>query len=401
MTPAAEMFVFGATHVGIRLAEKLVAESRRVTLIDPAPIPPRATGWSRVCSDFAVPEDIGGARVVYVVTDQDKLNIRLALAVRRASKTVPIVITLTQSPLGEKLTWHLDNFAFVNPPELAAGGFVEAVYAPLAPTGRTPSAPHAPRAAPESDVRERWHPDPLILRAALIIGAIGAGATWYFHVAEHLRWIDAVYFVVTMMATVGFGDISLRDSSTLSKLVGVAVMIASVANTAVIIALITDSLLKKRLVLSFGRRRVHHRNHIIVAGIGSVGLRVVEHLRARGETVVAIDSHENGRYLSAIYAKRLPAIIGDARTKRTLRDAGILHAKALLSVTNDDLSNLEIGLNAKLLHPELRVVLRIFDQDLAQSLREQLDINFAFSMSAIAAEVLAKFADTPPIGAKS
>ena len=34
----------------------------------------------------------------------------------------------------------------------------------------------------------------------------------------------------------------------------------------------------------------------------------------------------------------------------------------------------------------------------AQSLREQLDIHFAFSMSAIAAEVLAKFADSPPGG---
>jgi Trk K+ transport system NAD-binding subunit len=173
-------------------------------------------------------------------------------------------------------------------------------------------------------------------------------------------------------------------------------MIGSVATTAVIFALITDSLLRKRLVLSFGSRRIRASGHIVVAGIGSVGLRVVEQLRARGESVVVIDSHENGRYLPAIYAKRLPAIIGDARLERTLRAAGLARAKALLSVTNDDLANLEIGLNAKLLRPDMRVVLRIFDQELAQSLREQLDIHFAFSMSAIAAEVLAKFAESPP-----
>jgi Trk K+ transport system NAD-binding subunit len=393
MNPAREVVIFGATHVGVRLAERLVGDGRRVCLIDRAAVPSRAPAWEQISSDFAVPPDIGAARVVYVVTDEDKLNIRLALAIRRVSRPVPVVITLKQSRLGEKLARHLENFAFINPPELAAAHFVDAIDAPR-PAGADES--RAVPAPAEPEVRERWQPDPLILRAVMVILAIGALATGYFHVAEKLRWIDSLYFVVTMMATVGFGDISLKDSSTLSKLVGVAVMIASVVNTAVIFALITDSLLKKRLVLSFGRRRIAQTGHIVVAGVGSVGLRVVEQLRARGESVVVIDSQENGRYLPAIYAKRLPAIIGDARLERTLRDAGLARAKALLSVTSDDLANLEIGLNAKSVNPDMRVVLRIFDQELAQSLREQLDIHFAFSMSAIAAEVLAKFAESPP-----
>ncbi len=391
--PAPDVFIFGATHVGIRLAERLTAQARRVCVLDRGAAPIPARPWDHVCCDFAVLPDLAAARVVYVVTDEDKLNIRLALAVRRANRAVPVVITLTQSRLGEKLARHLENFAFINPPELAAGRFVEAIYA-AKPTDT--ASPRVDLLPPNPEARERWHPDPLILRAVAVLVSIGFLATCYFHGAEHLRWIDALYFVVTMMATVGFGDISLRDSTTLSKLVGVGVMIASVANTAVIFALMTDSLLRKRLVLSFGRRRIRLSDHIVVAGIGSVGLRVVEHLRARGESVVVIDRHENGRYLPAIYAQRLPAIIGDARTERTLRDAGLARAKALLSVTNDDLANLEIGLNAKLLRPEMRVVLRIFDQELAQSLREQLDIHFAFSMSAIAAEVLVKFAASPP-----
>lgn len=395
MNPAADIVIFGATHAGIRLAERLGERPGRVRLIDPAPDTAGvARRLDRVCGDFAVPDDIGRARVVYVLTDEDKVNIRIALAIRRVSPSVPIVITLTQSRLGEKLARQLKNFAFINPPELAAERFVEAVYAPR------PAAPAAEPVAPappdEVGGREGWQLDPLVLRAVAVIALIGTLGTCYFHVAEHLRWIDAVYFVVTMMTTVGFGDISLRDSSTLSKLVGVCVMIASVVNTAVIFALVTDSLLKKRLVLSFGRRRVRLSGHVVVAGIGSVGLRVVEELLARGESVVVIDHREQGRYLPAIYARRLPAIIGDARSERTLRDAGLLRAKALLSVTNDDLANLEIGLNAKALHPAMRVVLRIYDQELAQSLREQLDVHFAFSTSAVAAEVLAKFVDAPP-----
>lgn len=99
--------------------------------------------------------------------------------------------------------------------------------------------------------------------------------------------------------------------------------------------------------------------------------------------------------MPTVYAKRIPTEIGDAKQERVLRDAGLSRAKALLSMTNDDLTNLKVGLNAKLLNPNLRVVLRIYDQVLAQSLDERLDIHFAFIMSSIAAGVLSKFAEKP------
>ena len=93
--------------------------------------------------------------------------------------------------------------------------------------------------------------------------------------------------------------------------------------------------------------------------------------------------------MPTILALRVPVIIGDAKLERTLRDAGLERAKALISVTSDDLTNLEIGLNAKSLNPDARVVLRIYDHLLAQTLDQQLDLHFALSTSAIAAEALA------------
>ena len=390
-TPAApEIIIFGATHVGIKLAHRLAGQSGHVVLIDrSASAPETPTGWEYRCGDLTTPPELDRARVVYAVTDEDKLNIRIALAVRSVCPTVPVVITLVQSRLGKKLARHLEHFSFISPPELAAQKFVDAVYAPKP---RSSAAVLPLTVLPEPDLNASWKIDPLILRALGVIGAMAVLASVYFHYAEQLPWVDAVYFVVTVMTTVGFGDISLRSSTILSKVVGIVLMIASVTNTAVIFALITDTLLKHRLALLFGRRRVKQSDHVLVVGIGSVGLKVVEELLKRGESVVAIDEQANGRYLPAVYAKRVPTIIGDAKFERTLRDAGLTSAKALVSVTNDDLTNLEIGLNAKLLNPEMRVVLRIYDPLLAQSLHEHLDIHFALSMSSIAAEVLAELA---------
>jgi Trk K+ transport system NAD-binding subunit len=384
-----EIIIFGATHIGIKLANRLAKEGR-VLLIDralDAPEPP--AGWEYVCGDLTAPDNVDRARVVFAVTDEDKLNIRIALEIRNASASVPIIITLVQSRLGRKLSRHLEHFAFVSPPELAARKFVDAVYAP----SMSASVPRAQARGPDTDEGAPSRIDPLIIRAIGAVAVVALLSAIYFHYSEQLSWVNSFYFVVTTMTTVGFGDISLRESGSVSKIVGIILMLTSVTSAAIIFALITDSLLKQRLALVFGRRRVKLSDHVLVVGMGSVGLKVVEELLNRGETVVAIEEKANGRYLPAIYAKRIPTVIGDAKLERILRDGCLTTARALVSVTNDDLTNLEIGLNAKALNPGARVVLRIYDQVLAQSLHERLDIHFAVSMSSVAAEELARLVD--------
>jgi Trk K+ transport system NAD-binding subunit len=385
-----QYIIFGATHIGIKLARLLVAKGARVRVLDRAaqPVEPPA-GWEYASSDFTAPDYVKDARAVYVVTEQESLNIRIALAVRSLSAQVEVIITLEQSRLGRKLARHLDRFSYLSPSELAAKQFVDCLDSP--PPGQA-----APSAAQSQEDEESSLPrkiDPLVGYAVSAVGAMVCLATIYFHYAENLSWIDSLYFVVTLMATVGFGDINLRESSDLSKMIGVGLMIASVTSTAILFALVTDSLLRHRLSLAFGRRKIRDRNHVIVVGIGAVGFHVVEELIRRREKVVIVDDNPNGRFMPAIYAQGVRSIMGDARVERTLRDAGLLGAKALMSVTSDDLTNLEIALNARSLTPQLRVVLRIYNPDLAQSLRERLDIHFAFSMSTIAAEALARMVD--------
>ena len=80
-------------------------------------------------------------------------------------------------------------------------------------------------------------------------------------------------------------------------------------------------------------------------------------------------------------------------------DAGVLRAVAVIAATNNDLANLEIGLSANALSPAVRVVLRIFDEELASNTAARLGIDFASSTSHLAAaEFLgaAGFAPTDP-----
>jgi len=53
---------------------------------------------------------------------------------------------------------------------------------------------------------------------------------------------------------------------------------------------------------------------------------------------------------------------------------------------SNDIANLEIGLNARSFRSDLRLILRIFDESMAQEIKKHLDVHLTFSMSAIADE---------------
>lgn len=81
--------------------------------------------------------------------------------------------------------------------------------------------------------------------------------------------------------------------------------------------------------------------------------------------------------------------IGNARNPHVLQNAGAENCRALISVINNDFANLEIGLNARHFQYGIRLVLRIFDETMADIIKEKFDIHLTKSMSNIAAKKFA------------
>lgn len=133
-------------------------------------------------------------------------------------------------------------------------------------------------------------------------------------------------------------------------------------------------------------------DHVIICGLGNVGFRVVEHLSRFGEDIVCVELNEDCPFLEDLRKYEVPVVFGDARRAQTLINANIQTAKALIVVTDNDLANLECALNARELRPGIRVVVRMFDQSLAQKIETAFGIQCAFSTSALSAPIFAQSA---------
>jgi voltage-gated potassium channel len=133
-----------------------------------------------------------------------------------------------------------------------------------------------------------------------------------------------------------------------------------------------------------------YRNHTIVVGVGRVGYRVVKELLQVGEEIVAVTlmDEETGHLIRRLRDSGVPVIVDDARRPETLKDAQIERARCLLICTGNDLTNLEIALTARELNPNLRIVMRLFSDELAERAQKFLGVQVALSSSAIAAPAM-------------
>ncbi len=131
-----------------------------------------------------------------------------------------------------------------------------------------------------------------------------------------------------------------------------------------------------RLFFNRGERRTAweeavastYRNHIIVIGIGHVGSRVIRSLLEMGSEVVAIDLDE-----ANTNGFNIPLIVGDARQPATLEKAGLKHAEALIVCTSNDFLNLEVCVHAREMNPNVRIVVRMWDTQLSNHLKNALN----------------------------
>lgn len=126
-------------------------------------------------------------------------------------------------------------------------------------------------------------------------------------------------------------------------------------------------------------------DHVILVGLGKLGFRTFRLLRQLGRAVVVIERSADNQFLEEVRRDGAPLFIGDARREAFLTDANTAKAQSIILAADDDLANLEIALDARRLNPNIRVVLRMFDQNMADKIRQGFDLQTAMSQSALSA----------------
>ncbi|MEU9961866.1 NAD-binding protein [Streptomyces sp. NPDC050982] len=113
-------------------------------------------------------------------------------------------------------------------------------------------------------------------------------------------------------------------------------------------------------------------DHVVLLGLGKIGTRVLARLRELHIPVVCVEADPEARGLALARRMRVPVVLGDVTQEGVLEAAKIHRAHALLALTSADTTNLEASLYARSVRPDLRVVLRLYDDDFATAVYRTL-----------------------------
>ncbi len=378
------------------------------------------------------------------VTGKDLVNIEIALDARQLRPDMPLIVRIFDESLGARLEETLGLRKAVGRSSLAAPVFAsavlgESVRSSFTVAGQTfvvgtlsagddsPKSGSVPVILRKHDgsiefpvesnrkitahetltvlgPAENWYQKPAITPARFlfsffnvwrqsslpirrVFGAllgIALVSLFVFQFGMGLSFIDAMYFVITTITTVGYGDITPIKASAALKLYACLLMLVGSATLAAIYSLITDFVVTARFQQLLGRHRIPEKDHVVVVGLGNIGYRVAEELHRLQLPQVAVENRSEGTFVEAVRSFA-PVLIGDARTVETLVKAGIKNAHAVLAVTSDDAVNLTVSLVSRELNPGIRAITRIFDPLFAEKIQKPLSIDIALSASRIAA----------------
>ncbi|MEU8618511.1 NAD-binding protein [Streptomyces sp. NPDC048623] len=112
--------------------------------------------------------------------------------------------------------------------------------------------------------------------------------------------------------------------------------------------------------------------HIVLLGLGKVGARVLTRLRELDIPVVCVEQDPDARGIALARALGVPVVLGDVTEDGVLGAARVHRATALLALTSSDTTNLEATLAARALKSDLRVALRLYDDDFATAVYRTL-----------------------------
>ncbi|MGH8180771.1 MAG: ion channel [Steroidobacteraceae bacterium] len=171
------------------------------------------------------------------------------------------------------------------------------------------------------------------------------------------NFVDAVYFTIITMATVGYGDITPHTAE--ARLFTISLVVLGLAVFATSLPAIVAPFVDKRMMnlLQPRRRKMKRASHVIVVGDGPLARDTARALTARGLQTTAVLAEKP----DAQADQPEDFIVGDGSDTETLRRINATEARAVLALSEDDSYNAFVVLAVRELSPSVRTVAAVSD----------------------------------------
>jgi len=196
-----------------------------------------------------------------------------------------------------------------------------------------------------------------LLFCTIAVGILG------FHFIEGFSYFEALYMTVITISTVGFQEV--RPLSVPGRIFTMIIISTGIMIGAYTIGTLVRMFIEGELSKTFGRRKVEKKiselkDHYIICGYGRIGSLVCKELQEHNKDFAVIENNPSA--IERMEANKVLYLSQDATVEETLIEAGIMHARGIVTAVGSDADNVFITLTAKGLRPDIFILARASDE---------------------------------------
>jgi len=371
--------------------------------------------------DRAIRRALGGeVDTVVVISNDDHVSLRLALVVENVRPGVPLVVTVFGGIVASQLRRAVRNVRVMSMadmvvPSLAGPCLDDRLLSVSRREGGfagVRAGPDGPELVPiehHASSRGQWlltnlgsilNPFELSARI-LMAGLLGflfilLLETSVLAATLDQPVVDALYAATKTIVTVGPNPL-VDDGATWLKVFSALAMLAALGFTALFTAGVVARLRDMRLTAIVGRRVLPRRDHVVVVGLGQVGLRLSLLLRELGVPVLVVEGDPESLYIKRAKDYGIPIVLGRGGSRFVLRRLRLGRARALAAVTSDEVENISIAVAAHGMRDDLRTLLRAGRGDVINETSSLFKIGLVRDVYRIGGTLLAAAALGSPV----
>lgn len=354
----------------------------------------------------AITPDVTG---VAVLVRRDVNALRYVLLTEHLSPGIAITATVFDRTVARQLARAVPNCEVTSPADTAAPAIAARCLSSSLVSVRTSDKGGGPvvfrTTGTGEPAKEPWHVPSRLRRflqrprvgfgdstaRMMLLGAGGLAAIlvvdWVIGVLFlHERPVETFFNAARVLATVGPAELAAHTPRWY-LVVSALLMLLAVVFTALFTAGLIDWFASARTVGLVGRRTLPRRDHVVVVGLGQVGLRVALTLRKLGVPVVGIERDAEAPNVRLARDADIPVLIGHAEDEGVHRRVSLAKARALAAMGSDDLDNIEVVIAALASAPGARMVLRAGEGDVIAETRSLFAIGDVVDVSLFSAIV--------------
>lgn len=320
------------------------------------------------------------AEAVAIVVRGDVVALRYALLVEHLQPGVRLVVTIFDRTVADQLIRVIPNCQVTSPADTAVPTIIAACLG-----AEVPRRSRLARLTHGLAGQGRAHDGASRILLVGMTGLLTALAAEWILAATvlHRNGAEALYTAARLVSTVGLADEGHAPAWYL--VVSGLGMMFTIWFAALFTAGVVERSLSERSAGIVGTRTLPTRGHVIVVGLGQVGLRLCLALRDLGVPVVAVERNPQAGNLRLAKAAKIPVLIAHAEDRAVLDRLRLHRARALAAMGADELDNVEVAIAALATSPGLKVVLRAGDNDVISETRSLFPIGAVCDISALTA----------------